>query len=129
MPNGNLLTPFQKKVLNAFTEIEERLVRVTYSLMADNVYTIDRAIPDLIEIINLLELEHEAIMLEFNRILNLHFELWITRAYPQYFSTIFSISILFSLTIIGITLKKSILSPSPHSGQYSKYLVIHNYSS
>lgn len=54
-----------------FSEIEEKLVRVTYGLMADNVYTIDRAIPDLIEIINLLELEHEAIMLEFNRVLKL----------------------------------------------------------
>lgn len=54
-----------------FLEIEEKLVRVIYSLMADNVYTIDRAIPDLIEIINLLEFEHKAIMLEFNRILKL----------------------------------------------------------
>lgn len=63
-----------KHVLNqrlCFLEIEEKLVRVTYSLMADNVYTIDCAIPDLIEIINLLELEHKAIMLEFNRILKL----------------------------------------------------------
>lgn len=54
-----------------FSEIEEKLVRVTYGLMADNVYTIDRAIPDLIKIINLLELEHQAIMLEINRILEL----------------------------------------------------------
>ncbi|MBU8567134.1 hypothetical protein KM914_11930 [Virgibacillus pantothenticus] len=54
-----------------FSEIEEKLVRVTYGLMSDNVYTIDRAIPDLIKIINLLELEHEAIMLEINRILEL----------------------------------------------------------
>jgi len=63
-----------KHVLNQklyFSEIEEKLVRVTYGLMADNVYTIDRAIPDLIKIINLLELEHEAIMLEINRILEL----------------------------------------------------------
>ena len=54
-----------------FSEIEEKLVRVTYGLMSDNVYTIDRSIPDLIKIINLLELEHEAIMLEINRILEL----------------------------------------------------------
>lgn len=63
-----------KRVLNQkmyFSEIEEKLVRVTYGLMADNVYTIDRAIPDLIKIINLLELEHEAIVLEINRILEL----------------------------------------------------------
>jgi len=54
-----------------FSELEERLAKVTYSLMADKVYTIDRAIPDLFKIINLLELEHQAIMLEINRILEL----------------------------------------------------------
>ncbi|MDQ0273588.1 hypothetical protein [Cytobacillus purgationiresistens] len=63
-----------KRVLNQklyFSEIEEKLIRVTYSLIADNVYTIDCAIPDLIKIINLLELEQQAIMLEINRILEL----------------------------------------------------------
>lgn len=54
-----------------FSEIEEKLVKVTYGLMADNVYTIDNAIPELIRIINLLELEQQAIMLEINRILEL----------------------------------------------------------
>lgn len=54
-----------------FSEIEEKLVRVTHGLMADSVYTIDRAIPDLIEIINLLELEQKAVMIEINRILEL----------------------------------------------------------
>jgi len=54
-----------------FSEIEEKLVKVTYGLMADNVYTIDRAIPELIKIIDLLELEKQAIMLEINRILEL----------------------------------------------------------
>ncbi len=39
--------------------------------MADNVYTIDRAIPELIKIIDLLKLEQQAIMLEINRILEL----------------------------------------------------------
>jgi len=52
-------------------EVEEKLVKVTYGLMADNVYTIDRAIPELIKIIDLLELEQQAIMLEINRILEL----------------------------------------------------------
>lgn len=56
-----------------FSEIEERLVRVTYSLMADNVYTIDCAVAELIKIINLLELEHQAIMIEINRILELSY--------------------------------------------------------
>lgn len=37
--------------------------------MEDNVYTIEQAIPDLIKIIDLLELEQRAIMLEINRIL------------------------------------------------------------
>ena len=37
--------------------------------MADNVYTIEQAIPELIKIIDLLELEQRAIMLEINRIL------------------------------------------------------------
>jgi len=54
-----------------FLEVEEKLVKVTYGLMADNVYTIDRAIPELIKIIDLLELEQQAIMLEINRILEL----------------------------------------------------------
>jgi len=65
---GHLL----KHVLNQklyFSEIEERLVRVTYSLMADSVYTIDCAIPELFKIIELIELEQQAIMLEINRIL------------------------------------------------------------
>jgi len=39
--------------------------------MADNVYTIDCAVPELIKIINLIELEQQAIMLEINRILEL----------------------------------------------------------
>jgi len=39
-----------------FSEIEEKLTRVTYSLMADNVYTIDRAIPDLLKLIISLSL-------------------------------------------------------------------------
>ncbi|KNE19289.1 hypothetical protein [Virgibacillus pantothenticus] len=55
----------------SFSEIEEKLVKVTYGLMADNVYTIDNAIPELIRIINLLELEQQAIMLEINRIFEL----------------------------------------------------------
>ncbi len=46
-------------------------MKVTYGLMADNMYTIDCAIPELIRIINLLELEQQAIMLEINRILEL----------------------------------------------------------
>lgn len=54
-----------------FSEIEEKLVRVTYSLMADSVYTIDCAIPELIKVIELIELEQQTIMLEINRILEL----------------------------------------------------------
>ncbi len=54
-----------------FSELEERLVKVTYGLMADNVYTIDHAIPELIKIIDLIELEQQAIMLEITRIVNL----------------------------------------------------------
>jgi len=63
-----------KRVLSQklyFSEVEEKLVSITYSLMADNAYTIDCAIPELIKIINLLELEQQAIMLEINRILEL----------------------------------------------------------
>ncbi|MEJ8766947.1 hypothetical protein WKU33_13980 [Oceanobacillus sp. HCA-5259] len=51
-----------------FSEIGEKLVKVTYGLMADNVYTMDYAIPELIKFINFLELEQRAIMLEINRI-------------------------------------------------------------
>ncbi|WP_077296631.1 hypothetical protein [Virgibacillus pantothenticus] len=54
-----------------FSEIEGKLVKVTYGLMADNVYTIEQAIPKLIKIIDLLELEQRAIMLEINRIVDL----------------------------------------------------------
>jgi len=63
-----------KRVLNQklyFSEIEEKLVSITYNLLADNVYTIDCAVLELIRIINLLELEQQAIMLEINRILEL----------------------------------------------------------
>jgi len=63
-----------KRVLSQklyISEVEEKLVSITYSLMADSAYTIDCAIPDLIKIINLLELEQQAIMLEINRILEL----------------------------------------------------------
>jgi len=63
-----------KRVLSQklyFSEVEEKLVSITYSLMEDNAYTIDCAIPELIKIINLLELEQQAITLEINRILEL----------------------------------------------------------
>ncbi len=59
-----------------FSEIEEKLVRVTYSLMADSVYTIDCAIPKLIKVIELIELEQQTIMLEINRILELSDEVY-----------------------------------------------------
>jgi len=43
---------------------------ITYSLMADNVYTSDCAVVKLIKIINLFVLEQQvAIMLEINHIL------------------------------------------------------------
>ncbi|WP_017472866.1 hypothetical protein [Amphibacillus jilinensis] len=54
-----------------FAEIQEKLVKVTYSLKADSVYTIDHAIPELIKIIDLLELEQRAIMLEIKGIAEL----------------------------------------------------------
>lgn len=62
------------KIINQklyFSEIEEKLVRVAYSLMADSVYKIDCAIPELIKFIKLIELEQQAIMLEINRMLKL----------------------------------------------------------
>jgi len=48
--------------------MEQKLLSITYSLASDKVYTVDRAIPELIEIINLMELEKQAIMIEINRI-------------------------------------------------------------
>ncbi|WP_336253671.1 hypothetical protein [Oceanobacillus sp. SE10311] len=40
-------------------------------MKADGVYTLEHAIPELIKIIDLLELEQRAIMLEINRIVDL----------------------------------------------------------
>lgn len=65
----HLLNGLNRKMY--FAEIEERLVKVTYSLKADKVYTIDHAILELIKIINLIELEQQALMLEINRIVDI----------------------------------------------------------
>ena len=54
-----------------FAEIEEKLLKVTCSLKADSVYTIEDAILELVKIINLIELEQQSIMLEINRIVDL----------------------------------------------------------
>lgn len=51
-----------------FAEIEEKLVKVTYCLMADDLYTADHAIPELIKVIDQLELEQRAIMNEIARL-------------------------------------------------------------
>ncbi|CEI82971.1 hypothetical protein J18TS1_06890 [Oceanobacillus oncorhynchi subsp. incaldanensis] len=51
-----------------FAEIEEKLIKVTYCLMADDLYTVDHAIPELIKIIDQLELEKRAIMNEIGRL-------------------------------------------------------------
>ncbi|CEI82989.1 hypothetical protein J18TS1_07050 [Oceanobacillus oncorhynchi subsp. incaldanensis] len=58
---GRLLTHELNRKLY-FAEMEEKLVKVTYCLMADDLYTVDHAIPELIKIINLLEQEQRAIM-------------------------------------------------------------------
>lgn len=42
-------------------EMQERLVAVTYYLISDDLYTVDKAILDLIKLINLLEKEQEGI--------------------------------------------------------------------
>lgn len=66
LPEGLLIGELSRKLY--FAEMEQKLLSITYSLASDKVYTVDRAIPELIEIINLMALEQEAIMNEINRI-------------------------------------------------------------
>lgn len=49
-------------------EIEEKIVSVAHNLMVDGVYTIDDAIPELIKVIEMLELEHRTVMNEILKI-------------------------------------------------------------
>lgn len=66
VPENLLIGELSRKLY--FVELEQKLLSITYSLASDKVYTLDRAIPELIEIINLMELEQQAIMIEINRI-------------------------------------------------------------
>ncbi|WP_193064516.1 hypothetical protein [Oceanobacillus oncorhynchi] len=61
-----LKTELNKKLY--FAEILEKLIKVTYCLADDKLYTADDAIPELIKIIHLLEQEQQAIMKEIQRI-------------------------------------------------------------
>lgn len=51
-----------------FTEILEKLIKVTYCLADDKLYTIDDAISELIKIIYLLEQEQQTIMKKIQHI-------------------------------------------------------------
>ncbi|WP_040980598.1 MULTISPECIES: hypothetical protein [Oceanobacillus] len=51
-----------------FAEMEEKLMKVTCSLIDDELYTVDCAIKDLIKIIDQLELEQRSIMHQINNI-------------------------------------------------------------
>lgn len=46
----------------ALVEIESELIKISFSLMEDDVYTVDDAVAKLIEIINLLEMERQGIV-------------------------------------------------------------------
>lgn len=59
-PKDLLITELSRKLF--ITEIEEKLLHVTYSLASDKLYTKDHALPELIRIIRLLDFELEAIM-------------------------------------------------------------------
>lgn len=56
----------QKLVL---VEMESKLLSISCSLLEDEIYTIENATEDLIEIIELIELEQQAVMSEI-RVLN-----------------------------------------------------------
>lgn len=71
MNKGNETEDLVVRAMNRklyFAEMEEKLVNVTYCLMADDLYTKNHAIPELIKIIDLLELEQRAIMKEINHL-------------------------------------------------------------
>ena len=46
----------------ALVEIESQLIQISCNLMDDEVYTVDEAVHELIEIINLVEMERQVIM-------------------------------------------------------------------
>lgn len=46
----------------ALTEIEGKLIQISCSLMEDEVYTIENATRELVEVIYLIEMEREGIM-------------------------------------------------------------------
>lgn len=46
----------------ALVEIESQLIQISCNLMDDEVYTVDEAVHELIEIINLIEMERQVIM-------------------------------------------------------------------
>jgi|HigsolmetaGSP11D_1036233.scaffolds.fasta_scaffold06034_4 hypothetical protein len=43
-------------------EIETKLIKISCNLMEDEVYTVDDAVNEIIEILNLIEMESEEIM-------------------------------------------------------------------
>lgn len=55
-----LVTKLYRKL--ALVEIESKLIKISCSLMDDEVYTIEDAVQELIEIINLIEMERQGIM-------------------------------------------------------------------
>ncbi|WP_152657714.1 hypothetical protein [Oceanobacillus sp. CFH 90083] len=71
-PKDLLITQLSRKLY--FSEMEEKLLHVTYNLASDKLYTIDDALPDLIRIIRLLDYEQEGIMEDIIRLEGLVFE-------------------------------------------------------
>ena len=56
----NLVRNLYRKL--ALVEIERELIKISCSLMEDDVYTVDDAVGELIEIIDLLEMERQGIV-------------------------------------------------------------------
>lgn len=65
-PRDQLALQLNKKLY--FAELLEKLIKVTWCLKSDDLFTKEDAIPDLIKIIELLELEQQAIMRSINRL-------------------------------------------------------------
>lgn len=58
--NDDLVKVLYRKLV--LVEIERQLIKISCSLMEDEVYTVDDAVDEILELINVIELERQGIM-------------------------------------------------------------------
>lgn len=63
--NDNLAKVLYRKL--ALVEIERQLIKISCGLIEDEVYTVDDAVDEILELIHLIELERQGIMSDMGR--------------------------------------------------------------